>query len=243
MLVFGNDKKNVTISYDETIKKWSDDKAHSITVEQINGFFIDGKQVASRAYITSDYGTLSMRNFAANITALNELVKGNFIAKPKREKSEKTKATTTTTTAQAMPITIDELAKVTAVDLPTECVQAVNLYTLRTHGDTMRTAISVKIDELTAKLAELEGNLENAKKVTPEDAERKYAQAVAVYKAQCEKRDAQKAAHKQFLQATKTAVELLGVDYARAVELFKEKNPDTYALASAYAQILKNEGK
>lgn len=242
MLVFGNDKKNVTISYDEQTKKWSDDKAHAITVEQVNGFFIDGKQVANRAYVTSDYGTLSMRNFAENITALNELVNGNFIAKPKREKSEKTKATTTTT-AQAMPTTIDELAKVTAVDLPTECVQAVNLYTLRTHGGTMRTAITAKIDELNAKLAELNGNLENARKITDEDAEKQYAQAVAIYKAQCEKREAQKAAHKQFLQATKTAVELLGVDYEKAVELFKEKNPDTYALASAYAQVLKNEGK
>lgn len=242
MLVFGNDKKNVTISYDETTKKWSDDKAHAITVEQVNGFFIDGKQVANRAYIASDYGTLSLRNFAENITALNELVNGNFIAKPKKEKSEKTKATTTAA-VQAIPTTIDELAKVPAVDLPTECVQAVELYTLRTHGDTMRTALTTKIDELTARRAKLEGNLENARKVTAEDAEKKYAQAVAIYKAQCEKREAQKAAHKQLLQATKTAVELLGVDYAKAVELFKEKNPDTYALASAYAQILKNEGK
>lgn len=242
MLVFGNEKKNVTISYDETTKKWSDNKTHAITVEQVNGFFIDGKQVASRAYIASDNGTLSLRNFAENISALNELVKGNFIAKPKKEKSEKTKATATAT-VQAIPTTIDELAKVTAVDLPTECVQAVALYTVRTHGATMRTALVAKIDELNTKLVELDNNIENAKKVTDDDAAKKYDEAVKIYKAQCEKREKQKIAHKQFLQATSTAVELLGVDYEKAVEMFKDKNPETYALASAYAQILKNEGK
>lgn len=248
MLNFENEKRNIKLEYDENQKTWSDGKTHAITVEKINGFFIDGKQVAKRAYIQEEDEqknayTISLRNFAQSINALNIATNGNYCATPKQEKSAKTTDNTDGASTTKIPLTINELAKTVAEDLPTECALAVTLYTLRTYGATRLDALQDKINALQAEHNQLAQDLEKAQQVKEEDAQTQYTNAVAIYKAQCEKREEQKQAYKHYTQAIKQACDVLGLTNKQANDFYKAKNAEKYALASAYIQAQKNEGK